>query len=676
MKPRLANAVSNYHVRMSTSPRYLTKSRFKLALECPTKLYYTGKPEYLDTSLEDSFLAALAEGGHQVGALACVMYPGGIAVTGRSHADQLAMTRDLLQQENVTLYEAAFEAKGLFVRVDVLRKQGNRIELIEVKAKSYNPLKDGDFRGKSGALKSDILPYLQDIAFQRHVAELARPEFEYQCYLMLADSSRQTSVAGLNQRFKLVRKNGRASVEVQPGTDLASIGDLILNAVGVTSHVDQILHDTLELAGVVTPFAQAVDELADAYRSDRLIAPMPGAKCASCQFKSKTPPAIDENLSGFHECWKNALGWSDADFADDLVLDLYNSKRKEQLIQQGAVKLKQLSAEDIKFDGSEPGPEGMTTAHRQWYQITGQWPGGGDYFLDSYGLGKVMESWRYPLHFIDFETSVAPIPFFAGRKPYQTTAFQFSHHVMHEDGRVEHKNQFLDATPGVCPNVKFLRALKEALSLDEGTIFRWADHENSVLLQLRRQVLEDPQPPEDASDLIAFIEHITSREVDGSKLHGPRTMVDLRRVAEHYYFHPDTNGSSSLKKVLPAVMKSSSSLKALYGKPVYGTAEMPSLNFTSPMVWWQESDQGVIDPYKLLPPVFPEMDVEEQERQENSLPPEIREGGSAMAAFALLQESSVQAEKRNYIVGALLRYCELDTLAMVMTLQSFREDSI
>ena len=26
-------------------PRYLTKSRFKLALECPTKLFYTGKIE-------------------------------------------------------------------------------------------------------------------------------------------------------------------------------------------------------------------------------------------------------------------------------------------------------------------------------------------------------------------------------------------------------------------------------------------------------------------------------------------------------------------------------------------------------------------------------------------------------------------------------------------------------
>ena len=47
--------------------RYLTKSRFKLAMECPTKLYYTGKGEYINQDLDDPFLLALAEGGFQVG---------------------------------------------------------------------------------------------------------------------------------------------------------------------------------------------------------------------------------------------------------------------------------------------------------------------------------------------------------------------------------------------------------------------------------------------------------------------------------------------------------------------------------------------------------------------------------------------------------------------------------
>lgn len=50
--------------------RYLTKSKFKSGLECITKLYYKGKKtEYADQKLDDKFLQALAEGGHQTGAL-------------------------------------------------------------------------------------------------------------------------------------------------------------------------------------------------------------------------------------------------------------------------------------------------------------------------------------------------------------------------------------------------------------------------------------------------------------------------------------------------------------------------------------------------------------------------------------------------------------------------------
>ena len=48
---------------MSHKKKTLSKSRFKLALECPTKLFYAGKPAYQDNSLDDSFLATLAEGG-------------------------------------------------------------------------------------------------------------------------------------------------------------------------------------------------------------------------------------------------------------------------------------------------------------------------------------------------------------------------------------------------------------------------------------------------------------------------------------------------------------------------------------------------------------------------------------------------------------------------------------
>jgi len=47
--------------------RYLTKSRFKLASECPTKLFYDGKPEYANQKLQDDFLEALAEAVFKLG---------------------------------------------------------------------------------------------------------------------------------------------------------------------------------------------------------------------------------------------------------------------------------------------------------------------------------------------------------------------------------------------------------------------------------------------------------------------------------------------------------------------------------------------------------------------------------------------------------------------------------
>ncbi len=55
--------------------RYLTKSRFKLAAECPTKHFYTGKPQlYQNLNQEDSFLAMMAEVDYQVGELAKCFY--------------------------------------------------------------------------------------------------------------------------------------------------------------------------------------------------------------------------------------------------------------------------------------------------------------------------------------------------------------------------------------------------------------------------------------------------------------------------------------------------------------------------------------------------------------------------------------------------------------------------
>ena len=139
---------------MSLKPRYLTKSRFQLALECPTKLYYYGKREYPSKKDDNEFLAALAEGGFQVGALAKCYHPGGVDITSLDYEESLRQTNELLRQEKATIYEAAVKFENLFIRVDVLEKTGNTINLIEVKAKSINPLEDNFLMAKGGFISN------------------------------------------------------------------------------------------------------------------------------------------------------------------------------------------------------------------------------------------------------------------------------------------------------------------------------------------------------------------------------------------------------------------------------------------------------------------------------------------------------------------------------------------
>lgn len=186
---------------------YLTKSRFKLATECPTKLFYTGKRKlYADTNKDNNFLQSLAEGGYQVGELAKLHYPGGREVVSIGHQKQLDETHALLLQDEVTLFEPALAFERLFVRVDVLQKRGPNIRIIEVKSKSFDPTDEEFFvPNDQKKINSKIRPYLLDVAFQTYVVRQALPGHTVTPYLMLPDKSCKASVDGLNQMFRIDR---------------------------------------------------------------------------------------------------------------------------------------------------------------------------------------------------------------------------------------------------------------------------------------------------------------------------------------------------------------------------------------------------------------------------------------------------------------------------------------
>lgn len=649
--------------------RFLTKSRFKLGDQCPTKLFYAKKrDEYADANECDDFLQSLAEGGLVVGELAKLYFPNGHDIETLDHEQALKETGDLLSKENVIIFEPAIRYKNLFIRVDVLVKTGNDVELIEVKSKSLDTNDADPFRTKAGKIASKWKPYVLDVAFQKYVLSNAFPEYDVSSYLMCVDKNQQCTVDGLNQKFRIKTfSDGRKSVAPVSGVSLDDICQEVLTRFCLDDHVDQIFQDDFDERS----FEAYVQWLSDNYEQDKKIPPTIGKQCGGCEFHCSDLDRAKGLKDGFRECWSEALGWQDADFNEPLIFELNGFRATQRCIEDGKVRIRDLTQEDVGPVCDDPA--GLTVAGRQALHVQSIKEKRRDSYLCKAGLQKEFNSWTFPLHFIDFETTTPAVPFHKGLRPYQTIAFQFSHHTVQEDGEVCHATEYLNTTPGVFPNFDFLRNLKSCLENDNGTIFRYADHENTVLNQIVDQLNSFGQAEDDVEELCEFAQLITTSAGGNSNPWvGERTMVDLRRLVARYYFHPLMKGSQSIKYVLPTILNDSEYLKQKYSQPIYGSNDhgIPSLNFQD-QIWVKYDREKVIDPYSLLPDIFHEISNEEWLYLEESKA--IREGGAAMTAYLRLQYEDLPDDYREQMQAGLLKYCELDTLAMVMIYEGWRE---
>ena len=135
---------------------HLTKSRFKLGIECPTKLYYdSNRRSYKNEKEGDPFMMALAKGGFQVGELSKLHYPGGIDIDVLDAEEAIRRTEEALLQDAVVIFEAAIKSGHKFIRIDILQKSGNHYRLIEVKSKSVDGNDLEQFRKNNGDASKD-----------------------------------------------------------------------------------------------------------------------------------------------------------------------------------------------------------------------------------------------------------------------------------------------------------------------------------------------------------------------------------------------------------------------------------------------------------------------------------------------------------------------------------------
>ncbi len=418
--------------------KVLTKSRFKLGLECPNKLYYTNKEGYADTKISDTFLQALAEGGFQVEELARMHYPNGVLIEGNDWDYQLLweQTQELLRQDNVVIYEAAFLIDGLFIRTDILIKKGNNIELIEVKAKSFTPDDEYLFIGKKGGMVSSWKPYLFDIAFQKYVIQLCFPDWKIQSYLMMADKSKKASINGLNQLFRITRKQANRTGILKKVSKIEETGDPVLGIKNITQIVSDIEGDKYKYHDSLA-FVESINKLKKLYQNDEYANWKTSfSVCKSCEFKSEN----DELRSGFKECFSKQHNWSEKDFMKPNIFNVYSFIKGKKLLDEGIYFKDQLTEDniDLKIEAGK-----LSMSHRQWLQIEKEVNDDNTLYIDVEGLKDEMSKWSFPLHFIDFETSASALPFNIGSKPYEQIAFQFSHHMYYEDGKIMHATEYI-----------------------------------------------------------------------------------------------------------------------------------------------------------------------------------------------------------------------------------------
>ncbi len=212
----------------------------------------------------------------------------------------------------------------------------------------------------------------------------------------------------------------------------------------------------------------------------------------------------------------------------------------------------------------------------------------GTVYFDAASAADALMAYSLPGYFLDFETIMLTVPIWKGTCPNTQIPFQFSLHRLTRTGKLT-QQAFLDLS-GQDPSRKIAEALIAACG-ERGPIYVYSSFESGRIRYLAERL------PGLARPLLAINERL----------------VDLLPIAREHYYHPEQQGSWSIKYLLPTIA--------------------PDLRY--------DALDGVQD------------------------------GGMAMAAYLEAIHPDTPPSRKAEIERQLLDYCGLDTYAMVRVWQLF-----
>ena len=595
----------------------LTKSNFKLGAECLHKLKYY-KAKYPSTKNDNEMLKFFAEGGFMVEAIA--------------HA---VMGEDPNVQFEVTLEVDRFSA-----RVDAFDLTANRLVLTEIKAKGVeSPNIDQFFKKKTREVLKDWLPYMQDITFQVMVAEMMYPHLEVIPQLCLVNSNKTCGVDAIYSNIDLVPDDGSRDFGLPSAVYTGDVDGLranhFLEFINVRECVDLLMSE-------VKADAQRMLDFLDG-KMPEITPAISTGKCKLCEYRD-----TGASQDGFFECW------GETPPRGHHIIDLFRvgngdgALRAEVNVRISERKFKLADLPEHILDGGKSYE--APRRHQHAAVNTGR-------EVVNSQLGDVLGAVTYPLIFMDFEASRIPVPYHAGMKPYELVAFQFSCHVIESPDSTDLLHHEWLNLKDVYPNEEFLTKLREAVG-DTGTILVWSHYEASLLKNVREQLRERGVLSDEMEKWLQGV--LGGKDELGTEI--PSRILDLLKKSEAHYYHPDMKGSHSIKKVLDAVWSGASELWTHpWFKDYYATDE----------------NGRAVDPYNTLvsPDNFEYLGDSADLEDEDDYEAGVTDGVGAMRAYQdmLFGLNRDNPAIRDSMRDSLLRYCELDTAAMVMIWEYWKQ---
>ncbi|HDH08313.1 MAG TPA: DUF2779 domain-containing protein [Gammaproteobacteria bacterium] len=225
--------------------------------------------------------------------------------------------------------------------------------------------------------------------------------------------------------------------------------------------------------------------------------PLFSRKCHDCPFKETV-------------CWKDIDGFT--------IYDVINASCLPALEAEGILYINDISEEQKEQTLNKKDRANVDRIQQQRIDINQ------DVIKDR--LNELVT----PIYFLDFESIATAVPLFDSIAPWKQLAFQYSLHVLHEDGRLEHCEYLhRDASD---PSEAVAKRLCEDIGDVGSIVVYFANMERGVLNSLRNQF------PEYAPALKSMTERLW----------------DLHPVFEKHYRHWKFGSKSSIKVVLPTLV--------------------------------------------------------------------------------------------------------------------------